>query len=164
MKVVIIGKSGCGKSTLIEKLSDEKYPVIKEIARNVFSSSAYQGLSLSEKQLLIMYNQIFEEKTRGFFISDRGIHDNFVYSKRIGLDLGLFKLDFEKRYDYVFLLPPKKLFLDGVRVEKDDEEADKLQFEIETFYKETGHNIIQVPENFQLEFIKKHIEEVYSHK
>jgi predicted ATPase len=143
MKAIIIGRSGSGKSSLLKMLENIGKPIIKERAREILEK--YSKYSVIHKQVKMMYEQWDREKGKDSFISDRGLHDYIVYSRRNGLHAPFYEERLNHRYNLVFRLPNRPFVQDGTRVEKDDIEAQSIQDEIEKLYMETGHTLIEVP-------------------
>jgi predicted ATPase len=151
MKAVVIGRSGSGKSDLIQKLAQAGTPIIREQAREILREHEFSDAQT--RQIAMMTKQEYWESHLRNFVSDRGLHDYFIYSQRVGLDLYHSFGGLQNRYTHVFLLPPRPFKRDGVRIEKDEQEATEIQETIEGLYELTGHNLIRVPTDEQLKFI-----------
>jgi predicted ATPase len=160
-RVAIIGRSGSGKSTLIRLLKDNPVgmPVLDEVARTVLKEHEYQSSVF--KQVQMLYKQFHNEAVAGSFISDRGLHDYVVFSERIGMNPPFYREQLPGRYNFVFKLPNRPFQRDHVRVESGEEEAEALQREIDNLYRQTDHELIQVPDvspekkyKFIMEFLK----------
>lgn len=159
MKAVIIGKSSSGKSSLVRMLEPIGIPIIEECAREILTK--YPDYSRIHKQVKMLHTQWNNERDKDKFISDRGLHDYVIFSRRTGLYVPFYEERLNYRYDLVFKLPNRPFVQDGTRVEKDDIEAPTIQDEIERLYMETGHTLIEVPNvdlikkyNFIMEFIR----------
>lgn len=161
MKAILMGRSGCGKSLLTKLLKDNhcKLPVIGETARRILEKDKHQ--TVQYKQIKMMYNQWLQEEVEESFISDRGLHDYVVFGRLAGVNSNFYNTQLPHRYNLVFKLPDRPFEQDGVRVEEDEEHADRIQGLIDDLYMGTGHVIIPVPDigligkyNFIMDFLK----------
>jgi len=145
-KIVLIGRTSSGKSTLIKLLKDNKcrLPVIGETARIILTKDKDQ--TVQYKQIKMMYNQWLQEEVEQNFISDRGLQDYVVFSRLNGVNSNFYNTQLPHRYNLIFKLPNRPFVKDGIRVEEDEKEADRIQCLIDDLYYQTGHKIINVPD------------------
>ena len=162
MKCVLTGGPSCGKTSVIDFLRSMKYSVLDEAAREVLDSCR-EG-SYEEKEIEIFERQLRreEEFEGGLVFLDRGVVDVLAYSNiYLGYLPERFRdFDFSGRYDGVFVLERLPFVDDGVRVEKGDEEAQRIHEEIIRVYKGEGYEPITVPLmsiGERAEFILKHV-------
>lgn len=144
---IICGKSSSGKSSLLRLLEGTHITTIGEVAREVLTQ--YPNYSRQHQQVKMLSLQYEREETlkrfNTSFCSDRGLHDYFVFSQDVGLEIPFYREQLDHRYDLVFKLPNRPFRPDGTRVEKDDTQAQDIQDRIEKLYMETGHTLIEVP-------------------
>jgi len=152
-KYVLTGGPCCGKTTLLHELEMLGHSVLSEVARGVIEQRVDQPLNYQEsliRQELIFNRQVeMEEKLGGdHAFLDRGIFDNFAYQQHLlghlipeYIDLSLN----HPRYDEIFVLNRLVFQNDGLRIEKDDNEAEKLHNLIIDSYKSFGYNPVFVP-------------------
>jgi predicted ATPase len=150
-KAVLIGRSGSGKSYLTNLLSEE-FPVISEVAREVLTQ--YPTFDFMKKQLTMIEWQLQKERTMPRFLSDRGLHDYFIFSREGNVYFPAIEKQLPKRYTHVFALPPREFVKDGVRVEEDVNQAQELYEKIIACYESTGHKVIYLPKHNHEGFIK----------
>lgn len=158
MRCVLTGHSGSGKSTLIKFLGSQGLKVLPEVARPVLEKNRIQSHEFQQVQM--MYQQWKNEIDREQFLSDRGLHDYIVFSRRAGLTLPFYSQQAMFRYNMVFKMPSRDFTPDGVRVERDLSEALEIQQEIDDLYKQTGHTIIDIPQAnilTQIDYVKRFI-------
>ena len=155
--VVIAGCGGSGKSSIVNKLGELGYPVIHEVARRVLTERKSFPLTREEKinhqtlmaqrQYLVEQNILVQNHTEPYFFLDRGLGDNLAYCRYL---IGYVPEDiqflaYRRKYDYVFIsdqLPFKK---DGIRWEKNAEEAKHIQGLIYESYRQQGYAPISIP-------------------
>lgn len=149
-KVALIGRSGSGKSSLIEYLRSDKeveLPIISETARDILQT--YPHYSMTQRQYKMLYLQLGSEqdfiRDLGGFITDRGLHDYCVYSNEVGLGTKFYNEQLDSRYDLVLKMPNRPFNPEG-RVERDEQEASRLQSLIDEKYLTTKHEIIDIPD------------------
>ncbi len=156
-KIVITGMSGSGKSTLLSRLmmqpSLKEMRFIEEQARIYLER--YPRASNAVKQTLMHTYQLMNENSKGYFISDRGIHDYLIFSRELTKSEMTFpQEELQQRYDKVFVLP-------DIGNKKENIQARGFQRLINNFYKKTGHELLLVPERIneenQLEFVMDEI-------
>ena len=147
VKCVLIGKSSSGKSSLLKLVEQNGIATIGEVAREVLTKHPnYSRQHQQVKMLNLQYErEELLKRTNTRFISDRGLHDYYVFSQGVGLEIPFYRENLQYRYDLVFKLPNKPFRPDGIRIETDDKQAQDLQDRIERLYMETGHTLIEVP-------------------
>jgi predicted ATPase len=145
-RIVLAGGPCCGKTTLIKELEKRGERVVHESAREVLAEKNYPNLI--ELQREIFRRQIERENTtKGVCFMDRSALEGIAYCllrNRIIPDF-LNSFDFSGRYHQVFLLERFPLEKDGLRVERDEDEANRVHDMISRVYKERGHYPIHVP-------------------
>jgi predicted ATPase len=155
-KYVLTGGPACGKTTLIEEFRRRSHFVIDETARLVLQERKHIPTSpeewlvrqkmITEKQL-DFESKLTENESCSCVFLDRGLPDIAAYSRHL---LGYFpeeliKCNLNDRYDLVFCLDLLPFEADGLRIEKDDEEARIIHGRIIKAYRECGYNVISVP-------------------
>ena len=145
MRIILTGRSGSGKSTLLNLLANngERLPVISETAREVLNRFPEQSVYF--KQVKMLYRQWIKEEDNKDGIFDRSLIDYVVFSKRIGIKLPFYDEQLYGRYNMVLKMPNRPFKNDGVRIEKDEDEASEIQGEIDQLYHENAHALILVP-------------------
>lgn len=141
-KTIIIGRSGSGKSTLLQ-LFENEFKILTETAREVLDR--YTNQRNSVKQVIMMYKQWEKEESNRSYISDRSLIDYVAFSLDMGIEHQFYLSQLDHRYDFVFKLPNRKFQKDNIRIEKDEDEADRLQQIVDNLYLQTNNPIIQVP-------------------
>ncbi len=173
-KIVLSGGPSCGKTTMVNELKKEGYPIIEEVARKILSKKEINKENRNELlklQYQIGIKQIEEEAkseklyhNKPLVFQDRSLIDAIAYYK---VFLNFLHLHIEEdnimrnRYHQVFILDRLPFKKDGVRIEKNDREAQRLHKEIILAYKLCGYNPIIVPVlpiKRRLEYILDHIQ------
>ncbi|HME86886.1 MAG TPA: ATP-binding protein [Candidatus Nanoarchaeia archaeon] len=149
-KYVITGGPSSGKTTIIGELRKQGHKVIDEVARDVITTNPRLGPL--ERELEIFRRQL-----------EREIKTNYANAERIFLDRGLLdvhaycnlllgyipsdiaRYDAKNRYAEVFVLDRLPFKEDGVRMEKDDDEAEKVHTALINTYQNHGYKPIHVP-------------------
>ena len=149
MKIVLTGAC-CGKSTLTNEFRSRGYETMDEVARKILKKYKHNmPVNRGRIQEEILETRLKEEDSLNGnpVFMDRGSVDVLAYS-RMYLDKIpdiFYKTDFKNRYDFVFLLDRFPLEKDGIRIEKDDKEAEKIHQTIKSCYIEHGYSPIIVP-------------------
>jgi predicted ATPase len=161
-KYVITGGSCSGKTTLVNELKKRGYNTLDEIARQVLEERNHIGFDYHEKlarQSIMYLRQISEErkidemvfgighrKNNSVFL-DRGIIDVIAYSAHLfgKVPDEFCCFDLRNRYDGVFVLDKLDFLDDGIRIESDNSEAEKIHNRIIQEYKKAGYDLIFVP-------------------
>ncbi|MFA5258833.1 MAG: ATP-binding protein [Candidatus Pacearchaeota archaeon] len=167
-KYVLTGGPCCGKTTLINELANAGYFVLGEVARGVIEQRKDMPLDYQEhftRQTLIFDCQVkLEEKISGdFAFLDRGIFDNFAYQMHLLGKVIPSQIELAKnhpRYDKVFVLERLPFENDGLRIEKGDDEAQKLHDLIFQQYESFGYHPISIPVmsiQDRVDFILNHV-------
>ncbi len=153
---VITGTLSSGKTTVINRLKEQGYRTIPELARVYIDAELAKGRTIEDTrknklhfQHKILQMKVDMEKTLPkdeviFF--DRGVHDSIAYYKLSGLeDDGLLNSSVaDSDYAKVFLLDMVEYKKDYARVET-DEERRKIQHLLIEAYAESGLEVINVP-------------------
>jgi predicted ATPase len=145
-RYILAGGPSCGKSTSIDLLDRMGFPVVTEVAREVLSER--KGLDYVELQKEIFKRQVArEDAVRESSFFDRSALEGVAYSL---LKLGkipepLASYDFRNKYTQVFFLERLPFVQDGLRVEKDDAEAERVHQAIYGIYRGYGYDPITVP-------------------
>lgn len=162
-RIVLAGGPCCGKTTLIKELEKRGERVIHESAREVLAERNYSNLI--ELQREIFRRQIERENAvNGVCFMDRSALEGIAYcllGNGIIPDF-LTSFDFSGRYDLIFILERFPLEKDGIRVEKNEDEANRVHDMISRIYKERGHCPIYIPRmpiskraDFLLSYVKQ---------
>ncbi|MFA5855833.1 MAG: ATP-binding protein [Candidatus Pacearchaeota archaeon] len=152
-KFVLTGGASCGKTTLLGELRRRGYQVIEEAATDILEDRADRIVNSEEielRQKLIFRRSLRRENYdfgSNMVFFDRGLVDCLVYSQyylgRIPDEIKNF--DCSKRYDDIFVLDRLNFEKNHVRIEKDNDEAEKIHQLIIEYYKINGYNPIFVP-------------------
>jgi len=152
MKYVLTGGPNCGKTSVINELRSREFNVLEEVAREVLSSPVFANTKNTEfLEGVIFAGQLCEEskcdRIRGIKFLDRGLPDVIAYCwANLGYVPKEFTDDrFRDRYEGVFLLDRLPFVQDGVRIEKDDSEAQKMHDKIIAVYRNYGYSPVNVP-------------------
>lgn len=153
MKTVITGGPCCGKTTLIREFRKMGFNVLSETAREIISDTNERAWS-SELQMQIFKKQLEKEmgiknQNRKTFL-DRSLIDSIAYFYVFNNSIPkipeeILKYNLAGKYDFVFVLDRLNLVHDGLRIEKDDKEAEKVHMAIIKTYRERGYKLISVP-------------------
>ena len=148
-KIVLTGGPCSGKSTIINALRNLGFGVLDEVAREVLAEGKYSR----QKNYVAMQTEILkrqlkkEELVTNLTFLDRSAVDGIGYCLLYlnNLPKSFRETNLRERYDKVFLLDRFPLQKDGLRVESDDAEAQRVHDKIREAYLITGYNPIQVP-------------------
>ncbi len=167
LKYVLTGGPCSGKTTLVNELRKKGFPVLSESAREILSSNNHKYKNNYEKlERDIFLHQLKKEsklcRKPGVYFLDRGTLDCLAYSKLL---LGYVPKEIaehphHERYHKVFVLERLPFIDDGLRIEKDDAEAQKIHDTLVETYVSYGYNPIHVPVmpiEDRLDFILSHI-------
>jgi len=149
-KIVLAGGPCCGKSTLIDEIQKRGYSTLGEVAREVLAEGNFgrgKNYELLQTEILKRQMQKESELIEGLHFLDRSAIDGIAYSQvYLGyLPDSFQQVDFTGRYEMVFLPDRLPLQKDGVRVESDDSEAERIHYAIKKAYLEQGYTPIAVP-------------------
>ncbi len=150
-KIVIIGRTSSGKSSVIGRLSELGYNTLDEMGRTIlkFRKSFDSSQSEIEKRQILMYKfQLsFEKAAEGTTFFERGLPCSLVFAKYLlcyvpkEMDESIMR----DRYHKIFVLEGLDFKADGVRIETDEMEAQKIQDLTEKTYMDLGYNLLYVP-------------------
>lgn len=148
---VITGSSSCGKTTLIEHLEKKGFPVAREAARDILKEGNLHPLKdpilfqneLAKRQFL-EEERVKNLKMEAAFL-DRGICDHVVFCHHFGVTELPPELKREPRYGAVFVLDALPFENDGIRIEKDINEALRIKDMIVKEYKARGIPCVSIP-------------------
>jgi len=146
-KYVLTGGPSCGKTTIINELKNLGYSVLEEVAREVHSEKKWQlG---KELELEILSRQLKKERNldplnQNYFL-DRGVYDIHAYCQHLLRHIPKEVSSSNSQYSLIFLLDLLPFENDGLRIEKDIEEAKQVQTLIKQIYENQGYTLIQVP-------------------
>jgi predicted ATPase len=158
-KIVLTGGPSTGKTTLIQNLSQQGYVCYPEISREVTAKAQLEGVEQLFLENPDLFNQqIFDARIKQFesaalesnpqIFIDRGLPDVMGYMLYLDKKFPeeYYQVCLEKRYDYVFILPPWKAIHtnDSIRYET-FEEATKIHEKLNNIYSDLGYKAIQVP-------------------
>jgi len=150
LKVVLTGGPCCGKTTIIKELKKRGHNILNEAAREILTENI--EISYEEIQKKIFIRQLkketeITEKTRDLIFLDRGHIDGIAYCQiKLGyIPEPLKSFDFRNQYDLIFILDLLPFEKDGLRIEKDKNEAKIIHDTIISAYQNFGYNIIIVP-------------------
>lgn len=148
--IPIVGRSSSGKTTLINELNKRGYKTIEEIARRVLIERK-DNLVDEEEQLIrqkIIYSRQLnlENSSSDLVYLDRGLIDVLAYTRYFQVNNSFIdeSLLFN-RYPLVLELEKRPFVPDGVRIEKNEEEVDKIYSLVRKTYLEFGYFPILVP-------------------
>lgn len=152
-KYVLTGGPASGKTSVINELKKRGFSVIDEVARKVIDERKHLMINETEKiirQEIIFQRQLDIEKefeNINLLFLDRGVIDNLAYCYHLleNVPKSISSFNFSNRYDGIFVLDRLPFEQDGLRVEKDDEEADKMHRTIINTYKKNGYELTFVP-------------------
>lgn len=154
MRCVLTSGPSCGKTTTILDLEQRGFMVLHESARQVIKERI--GRVADEKERLWRQREIFrrqlekEENIKdynGEVFLDRSLLDGISYCRLL---LGyvpedIDKFDYSDRYEIVFALDKLPFKDDGLRVERDSDEAEMIHNMLIEDYEKRGYNPISVP-------------------
>lgn len=173
---VLTGGPTNGKSTLLKKLKDFGHLVLEETAREVLEER--RNFVVNDAERLIREQEIFRRqikreaeaiiKNKDRHFLDRSLIDVIAYSDyHLGYIPDEFKsIDLKNRYNNVFFLERLPFIPDGTRIEKDDNEAERIHRKLIDTYCEMGYNLISVPVfpvdkiNDRIDFILSYINKI----
>jgi predicted ATPase len=155
---------------LVEYLNQKGFPVVKEIARNVLAEGIlHPSIDQFAFQEEIAKRQLLEENKIRTSINemaflDRGLYDQIPFCRYFGINDLPPILNEKIHYDAVFILDPLPIFeKDGIRVEKDREEAMIIGEMIVKEYESRNVPCVHVPmmalqerADFVINWIKTH--------
>jgi len=165
-KYVLTGGPCCGKTSVIEELKRRGHVVLEEVAREVIKD----GFVDPEKKQLEIYRRQLErekefENREGVLFLDRSAVDGIAYSL---IDTGrlpgnLTMNGFKKDYKQIFFLERFPFANDGLRLEDNEYEAERLHQQLYHTYLALDYAISFVSKmsvkeraDFILDKIKKH--------
>ena len=162
-KIVLAGGPGTGKTSVIDALKKERFYCFEEAAREIFNEFKNKGSNFMSDPIKISKN-IFDKRKHDFesanlincresiVFYDRGIHEITAYLNSIGKSLKYWdELPFKYNYDLIFFFEPwKEIYKKDENRIEDFSEAEKISPFIEKVYRESGINMIKVP-NFSIE-------------
>lgn len=141
---VITGPSSCGKTTVIEHLKGVGYLTVPEMARCVLREGNLHPLrdpflyqcEIARRQFVEEENIKNKAKVEEVVFLDRGFYDQLAFCRHFGIERPPEDVWNEIRYEGVFFLERLDSFeTDGVRFEKDMNEALAISEMIEEEYK-----------------------------
>ena len=150
---VITGASSSGKTTIINLLSDMGFTIMHEVARDVLQ----EGILHPDKDVLKFQKEVAKrhyekeqvirlKNNNEIIFLDRGMYDNVAFCKYFGLKDLPETLNKNLKYDAVFVLDQLKNFEhDGIRIEKNMEEALKIKNLIINEYQNRNIECVRVP-------------------
>ncbi|MCK4997434.1 ATP-binding protein [Candidatus Pacearchaeota archaeon] len=155
MRYIITGGPGFGKTSIIKNLNKKGFPFVGESSRNLINELIEkEGKDPREDrnrfQILIVKKRIqdFFDNNQDIVFFDRGVFDEIAYSlfyQREPTD-ECKKFCKEHKYDKVFIVPPwKEIYKKDELRNESYEKAVALHNEIVKAYKETGHEILEIP-------------------
>lgn len=166
MKIVIMGRSSSGKTSVINNLKERGYNIVEECARRIIEANPNEDVLERQKKIfreqIKLESELLESKI--YFI-ERGLVDG------VGFTLfycgSLFeeqkKMDLRGRYDLVFMLEGLDFINDGLRVEKDENEAQQVHEAVVGTYRIYGYSLIKVPAlsiEKRVDFILNYLEKI----
>lgn len=148
---VITGSSSCGKTTLVEHLEKLGFPVAREGARDILA----EGILHPLKDPVLFQNELArrqfleEERVKNLngeaAFLDRGIYDHVIFCRHFGVTELPPELKREPGYGAVFVLDSLPFENDGIRIEKDIEEALRFKDAIVKEYEVRGIPCVPIP-------------------
>jgi len=144
MIYVLTGGASCGKTSVIEHLKEKGFNVLAETAKEVLRE--FPDWSYKKKQVEIFRRQTERENALGEedVFMDRSVIDCQIYSK-ILLDRVPVKIKVKRRYDKIFILDRLPFVKNDVRIESDEEEAQKIHNALVEEYRSLGYKPVFVP-------------------
>jgi predicted ATPase len=162
MKIVLTGAPSCGKTSVINYFKKKGQNTIEEVARKVLEEKKLHAKSLTDKEFLNLQKEIYSR-----MIVNEGYADHMTITLHF-LDRSLIDIDgyylyrfgkipstYQKipkynnkeleRYHKVYVLDRLPLVNDGLRLEKNEEEAEKIHECLIKAYELKGYNPVRVP-------------------
>ena len=175
MKIVITGGPCSGKTTIINRLRDDGYKILEEVAREVIAERNFNR-KLDATEMLELQKEIYDRQIKKEIdvdsleetvFLDRGYVDNHAYCEHhIGYIPKWLLTAPVKRYDQILVFERLPLIKDGIRRES-DKEAKQIHDRIICAYKNSGYEPIIVPVmsiEDRTEYVKKAVEKLISEK
>ena len=172
-KFVLAGGPCSGKTTIIDELEKKGFDVVKEVAREILEKRRHLEITGEEviiRQKLIAKKQIEQEELfeknpplLNLLFFDRCAIDGLAYLEHSlkHIPKEIMDLIEPRKYTKIFFLEQLPFQKDGLRIEKDEQEAKKIHDRLLFFYKLSGHEIVHVPimpRNERVSFILKNLE------
>ncbi len=157
IKYVITGGPCTGKTSVINELEKRGFAICNEVAREMLKNKENSSFIDFETQIFkkqLQKESELEDKLKkksykgetGLFL-DRGLIDIVAYSlhhlNSVPAEIASF--DYSKRYNLVFILDGLPFINDGIRLEKDANEAEEIHKRIMYAYHLYGYSAIKVP-------------------
>lgn len=150
-RIIINGRSSSGKSSVLKEIGRRGFVYFNEIPRTVLNE---MGLGTTPEEIGFRQIAMYERQ--------RGIEENFVgnmaFYERSLVDIFAYcelfvgKIPFEHppikfvpRYHKVFSLEKLPFESDDIRIEKDEEEAQKIYDFVNEYYSYLGIEMVPVP-------------------
>lgn len=152
-KYVITGSASCGKTSVINEIRRRGYSVLEETAWEVIEDRLDQELTPKEfvkRQELIFQRQLrresYEFGNQPVF-QDRSLIDCLAYCKLYlpGTPKEIKDFNYQNRYSNIFILDPLPLKPNPIRIEKSQEDIDKVHEALIQTYSGEGYQLIPVP-------------------
>ena len=149
-RVAIIGRSSSGKSTLVKELSNRGYSTLEQLAREVLEER--KEFKATPEENLIRQKEIYfrqlerENLLQGLSFCDRGLVDILAYAEYFGVEIPFADRNLLRgRYHLILELEKRPFVIDGLRIEKDEKEADKIYEKIRGKYLELEYTPVPIP-------------------
>lgn len=156
-KIVLAGGPSCGKTSIVRELATLGYPVVHEVARQVLTErkpfpltseeNRYRQYEIARRQLAAEHHVLTQDHGAPYLFLDRSIIDNPAYCE---LFLGHVPQEIDEvarsaSYDLVFIPDLLPFKADGLRAEKDQEEARIIHERVICSYQKYGYTPIYLP-------------------
>ena len=156
-RIVLAGGPGTGKTSVINALKKERFYCFEEAAREIFNKFKLKGSDFkTDPDILDKRKHDFESANlincrESIVFYDRGIHEITAYLNSIGKSSKYWdELPSKYNYDLIFLFEPwKKIYKKDENRIEDFSDAKKISPFIVKVYRESGINMIKVP-NFSI--------------
>ena len=161
-RIVLAGGPGTGKTSVINALKKERFYCFEEAAREIFNKFKLKGSDFKTDPIKIS-EDILDKRKHDFesanlincresiVFYDRGIHEITAYLNSVGKSSKYWdELPSKYNYDLIFLFEPwKKIYKKDENRIEDFSDAKKISPFIVKVYRESGINMIKVP-NFSI--------------
>jgi predicted ATPase len=156
IKIVLTGGPCCGKTTLLNELRKKGHNICGEAAREILEKEPAAATDYENFQTRVLERQsanesdlddVLEGSSDKLAYLDRSVVDGIAYSRhalnRIPKVFDCHQM--KGRYNVILLLDRLPLVQDGLRLESNDAEAERIHDHIQKAYVDYGYFPIRVP-------------------